>query len=232
MRNSALALLIPFFLGFTLSENDCSGSFLFKEGSQSTMTHYNEDGKIQGSSKTLYQKLTKTPTGMTIFASTENFDKKGKSQNKSEYSITCDKGILYYDMKSLMPQQQAEAYKDFEMTVEGVNKEFPANLKPGSSLKDSKVKFTFKSKSGPPMPLMNMEVNISNRKVEAEERITTGAGTFNCLVISENVEVKTMFSVKMKSKIWYNAEAGTVKTMTYKENGKLSGYSELSELKN
>lgn len=232
MKKLTRLILIPALLGLSWTDDSCSGSFLFKEGSQSTMTHYNEDGKIQGSSKTLYQKLTKTPTGMTIFASTENFDKKGRSQNKSEYSITCDKGILYYDMKSLMPQQQAEAYKDFEMTVEGVNKEMPTNLKPGSSLKDANVKFTFKSTSGPPMPMMNMEVKISNRKVEAEERITTAAGTYACLVISETVEVKTMFSVKMKSKIWYNAEAGTVKTMTFKENGKLSGYSELTEFKN
>lgn len=230
MRTFTLLVVLAL-CGFQWESNDCSDSFLFKEGTMSVITSYNEDGKVLGSSKTSYQKLTKTPTGLTIFALSENFDKKGKSQGKSEYSITCDKGILYFDMKSMMPQQQAEAYKDFEMTVEGVDKEMPTALQAGSPLKDAQVKFTFKSKSGPPMPMMNMEVKITNRKVEATERITVPAGTYNCLVITEDIEVKTMFSVKMKSKTWFSTEAGTVKTNSYKENGKLTGYTELTELK-
>lgn len=230
MRKSILVILLAL-PGIKWISSDCSGLFFFKEGTMTVMTSYNEDGKVQGSSKTTYQKLTKTPTGLTIFALSENFDKKGKSQGKNEYSISCDKGTLYFDMKSMMPQQQAEAYKDFEMTVEGVDKEMPFELKPGSSLKDANVKFTFKSKSGPPMPMMNMEVKITNRKVEAQENITVPAGTFNCIVISEDVEVKTMFSLKMKSKTWFSPEAGTVRTNSYKENGKLTAYSELTELK-
>ena len=80
------------------------------------MTSYNDDGKITGSTKTSYSKVVKAIGGATVTANQENYDKKGKLSNKSEFSIRCNKGILYFDMKMMMPQQQADAYKDFEMT--------------------------------------------------------------------------------------------------------------------
>ena len=92
------------------------------------MTSYNDDGKITGSTKTTYSKVTKAISGATVTANQENYDKKGKLSNKSEFSIRCNKGILYFDMKMMMPQQQAEAYKDFEMTVEGADKEIPSDF--------------------------------------------------------------------------------------------------------
>ncbi|HQQ94255.1 MAG TPA: hypothetical protein PLQ93_06855 [Bacteroidia bacterium] len=229
---SLLVLALPLVMSMDLIKPDCGSLAYFKEGTQCTMTSYNEDGKITGSSKTVYQKVSKSAIGMAVTASQENFDKKGKSVSKNEYTLRCEKGILYFDLKNMMPQQQGDAYKDMEMTVEGMNKEMPSELKPGMSLKDANVKFIFKTKdSSVPMPMMNMEVKISNRKVEAIEKISTAAGTFECFKMSEDIETKTMFSVKMHSVSWFSLDAGTVKSMSYKENGKLAGYSELTELK-
>lgn len=216
---------------FTILPGDCNSLIFFKEGTSTTMTSYNEDGKPTGTTKTLYNKVTKLPSGTSVTANQENYDKKGKLSNKSEYTIKCDKGTLYFDMKMMMPQQQAESYKDFEMTVEGADKEIPSEFKVGSSLKDADIKFTFATKDGMEMPMMKMNIRVTNRKIEAKENITTPAGTFECYKMTEDVEMKTMFSVKMKTTTWFSLEAGTVKTESYKENGKFVGKSELTEIK-
>lgn len=230
-RISLFLILIAFFAGFTFPTGDCSSLIYFKEGSSVTMTSYDADGKLTGSTKTVYTSVKKSPAAVLVTAQQESFNKKGKSENKSEYTLRCEKGILYFDMKSMMPSQQQDSQKDFEMSMEGNDKEMPANLVVGSSLKDSEVKFKFKTKDGMDMSMMNMSVKITNRKIEAKEKVTTPAGSFECYKISENVESKTMFSIKMKSVSWFNEEVGTVKSESYKESGKLMGKTELTEYK-
>lgn len=216
---------------FTFLVNDCGGLIFFKDGTSTVMTSYSEDGKVIGSAKTIYTGVTKTPGGASVKAQQENFDKKGKSTAKSEFTITCDHGNLIFDMKMMMPQEQAESYKDMEMTMEGNNKELPSDFVVGSSLKDATIKFKFKTKDGMEMSMMNMSFKITNRKVEAKETITTPAGTFECYKLTEDIEMKTMFAMKMKSVSWFNVQSGTIKTETYKENGKYTGKSELTEIK-
>jgi hypothetical protein len=216
---------------FTLLPGDCDKLVFFKEGTSATMTSYNDDGKVTGSTKTMYTKVSKNATGTSVTASQENFDKKGKSASKGEYTLKCENGTLVIDMRSMIPASQAESYKDMEVTMEGSNLEYPNELVVGSSLKDADVKFSAKTKEGMPMPMMNMSMKITNRKVEAKESVTTPAGTFECYKLSELVESKTIFSMKVKSVSWFSWEAGTVKTESYKENGKLMGKTELTELK-
>lgn len=219
-------------MSFTLPLGDCDKMFFFKEGTSTTMTSYNEDGKITGSSKTLYSKVIKSADGITLVtANQENYDKKGKLASKSEFGIKCQNGTIYFDMKMMLPQQQAESGKGMEMTMEGTDMEMPSDIAVGAMLKDANVKFVFKTNEGMPMPMMNMSVNVTNRKVEAKETITTPAGTFECYRISEDVETKTLFSVKMKSVSWFSTEAGTVKTETLNQKGKLESKSELTEMK-
>ncbi len=224
---TAVALLCS----FTLLPGDCDKMFIFKEGTSTTMTSYNEDGKVTGSTKTVYTKVNKNATGVSVTANQENFDKKGKSTTKSEFVLKCEKGALIIDMRMMMSQQQAESYKDMEVTIEGTNLEYPGEFVVGSSLKDADVKMIVKSKDGMPMPMMGMTMRITNRKVEAKENVTTPAGTFECYKISQLSESKTIFNLKVKSISWFCQEIGDVKTESYKENGKFLGKSELTELK-
>lgn len=232
MKKTGIALFAIIVLcSFNFLTDPCSSIVFFKEGTMTTMTSYNDDGKITGSTKTTYSKVSKAISGATVTANQENYDKKGKLSNKSEFSIRCNKGILYFDMKMMMPQQQAEAYKDFEMTVEGADKEIPSDFVIGSSLKDADIKFTFKSKDGAEMPMMKMNIKITNRKIEAKESVTCPAGTFECYKISEDVEMKSIFTVRAKSINWFSQEVGNVKVESYKENGKFVSKSELTEIK-
>jgi len=77
-----------------------------------------------------------------------------------------------------------------------------------------------------------MNVWITNRKVEAIEDITTPAGTFTCYKISSDVETKMMMKISIKSVEWYAKNVGTVRTESYNNNGKLTGYTLLTDFKN
>ncbi len=224
---SAVLLSVILF-GFTLLPSDCSTIFFFKEGSSATSTHYDSKDKITGSTKTVYKKVNKFGSGATASAEQENYDKKGKLTVKNDFTIKCENGILYFDMKMYMPQQQAEAYKDMEVTVDGNNVEYPSNLKIGQSLKDATIKFTIKTKEGAVIPMSDMTIKVTDRKVEAKETVTTPAGTFECFKITESSEIKTIFSAKAKSVIWFNEEYGNIKSETYSDKGKYAGRSELT----
>lgn len=195
------------------------------------MTSYDDDGKEVGSTKTVYHKVSKLNTGAEVMASQESYDKKGKLLTQSDYEIRCENGTLYFDMKMMLPQQQADAFKDFEMSVEGGDKEIPSEMTPGSTMKDVDIKFSFKTKDGMVMPMSTVTIKITNRKIESKESITTPAGTFDCFKLSENYETKTIFSIKGKTISWFCPEVGMVKSESYKENGKFTGRTELTELK-
>jgi len=78
---------------------------------------------------------------------------------------------------------------------------------------------------------MTMTINISNRKVEAVESLTTPAGTFECYKISYDVATKMMVNVKSKGVEWYTAGIGMIKSETYSSDGKLLGSNILTSLK-
>lgn len=208
----------------------CETLSYFKEGTVTTMTSYDDKDAETGKTVTSYQKVTATDKGTNVTASQENFDKKGKSVSKNDFIVRCESGTLFFDMKMFIPQQQMQAYKDMEMTVEGGDMEFPTTITEGMSLKDAKISIKVSSK-GTPMPMMNFSITMSNRKVEKKESITTPAGTFECYKLTEDMLVDAMIDIKMKSVSWFSPEAGVIKTESYKENGKFMGKSQLTELK-
>ncbi len=223
--------IAAFATSFKFPINDCGSMLYFKEGTTTVMTSYNSDGKAIGSNKMMYSKVTKLAGGeMQVDAIQENYNKKGKLDSKNNFTIKCKKGSLLFDMRLMMPAQQQEAYKDMQMEIEGLDKELPYSIKAGDGLKDADVKFKFKTKEGAEVPFGNMEIKITNRKVEGKETITTAAGTFECFKISEMTELKTLFSMKFKSITWFNFESGTIRTESYKESGKFISKSELTEI--
>jgi hypothetical protein len=79
--------------------------------------------------------------------------------------------------------------------------------------------------------VMTMTINISNRKVEAVQDVTTDAGTFKCYKISYDIATKMMFTIKAKAVEYYNEDVGMVKSESYSTSGDLQGYTVLSAVK-
>ena len=80
------------------------------------------------------------------------------------------------------------------------------------------------------MSMMNMTTKVYNRKVEAIEKITTEAGTFECYKITYDVFTDAMIDINTKGIDWIARDVGTVRTENYNKNGKLTGYTELIKL--
>lgn len=224
-------LVISSLLALRFVSDPCDILLFFREGASTTMSIYGADNKLSGTIKNTYQKIRKSGNVVSTTVESENFDKKGKSVNKGNYDIRCESGSLYFDLKMMLPQQQSEALKDMQMKVEGAELQIPSELTVGQSLPDAEMRFSFQTKNGNPIPMMDMEMKITNRKVEAKEKVESAAGSFDCYRISETINMKSIFSVSINSKSWFNPEVGTVKTESYRENGKFNGRTELSEIK-
>ena len=78
-----------------------------------------------------------------------------------------------------------------------------------------------------------MQMDITNRKVEQQETLTSTAGSFDCFRISYDAMVKMKmmgigFPVHMHVIEWFSPKlARQIKSETYTKNGKLAGTTEL-----
>ncbi len=149
------------------------------------------------------------------------YDKKNKLIYDKDMDMTCNNGIVTLDMTRLIPEEQLQAFKDMNMKLDMDNLEIPEKLEPGMTLDDGSI-----TMSGD-LP-MTMTVNITDRKVESKETITTPAGSFDCYKIVYTVDTKMLMNMK-SSGVDYIAEGvGMVRNETYNKSGKLTGYSELT----
>lgn len=233
MKQSFLVFLffIPVLTSFS---QDCANHTQFKQGTAITTTSYNEKDKVQGSTKATCISVSTNGESIISNMKAESFDKNGKEQAVTDFTMTCNKGVILMDMKMSVPQQSASQYKNMEMKIDGENLEFPTSLSVGQKLKDGKATMTFTS-AGMPMTIVT-EINTKDRKVEAKENITTPAGIYECYKISSDIESTSnimgkSFTVNMKSVQWYNAGVGAVRSEDYDKDGKMSGYSLITEIK-
>lgn len=214
--------------GIHLYAQDCEPFFPVKTGAVIEMTHYKPDGKAE--SRTVSEILEKTDIagGMSMKVKGTYYDKKNKKVMENTYEVKCENGIFYMDMRNFMPAENNQMFENMDASVETNYLEFPNNLEVGQTLPDGSLTIGMNSNG---MALFNMTINITNRKVEALETITTSAGTFECYKMSEQTEMKTLMSITTKTVTWYAKNVGAIRTETYNKNGKLTGYSELTSIK-
>jgi hypothetical protein len=198
------------------------------ENAQLEYKQYDKKGGLTGSSIQKITGIKKSAGSTEVEVTSESFDAKGKSLGSVPLKARCEGGVYYIDMKNYMNQQSMESYEDMEMSLEGGNLEIPANMKAGDILKNGDMKMSFSSGG---MTIMNMTINVSNRKVEAVENLTTPAGTFECCKISFDIATKMMINVKAKGTEWYAKNVGMVKSESYSTDGKLMGSTVLTAIK-
>ena len=98
----------------------------------------------------------------------------------------------------------------------------------GDMLDDASMNLKVRSNG---IQIMNMDVIISNRKVEAEEDVKTPAGSFECYKITYDTQSKTkIINMTTSSTEWMAEGVGVVKTENYNKKGKLAGYTLLTKL--
>ena len=199
---------------------------------------------LDGKGKTISQsQMTITDVKRDGGATVADVNFKDDKKNEFAMQYNCANGKLYMDFSSALKDamdksgnkgQSKEAMENVEMGFSDGFMTFPSNMYPGQDLEDAV--FTMKTNSGS----MNMEVtsSLTDRKVTAKEKITTPAGTFDCLKITGtrkttmNILGRTQNMGKpTEEHIWMAPGIGNIKQEVYNSKGKLESKNHLIEFK-
>lgn len=223
MKTLKITILI-LFVQLTSFAQDCSTFYPFSEGTVSTITSYNKNGKVSG-----MQEITITEVGIingytTAIASSILKDKKGSIITETSLDVTCKNDSVEIDITSLMSPDLFNQFKGMETEITGTNVVLPNNLAVNDELPNAEMQMKI-DMSG---ITMNMNVALIDRKVVAQENLTTPAGTFDCYVIEYTSKVKMGATSTSKAKQWIAKGVGLVKQEGYNKKEKLMWYSLLT----
>ncbi|TXB62815.1 TapB family protein [Phaeodactylibacter luteus] len=223
-------LLALFAASFSAQGQDlCNNFFPFKEGVTMEYTTYSPKGKVENIQENTISAVATSGAGLRAEVVSVLKDKKGKEQFSGTFEVLCQDNQLLMDVNSMLNPAMQQSFDGMEVTVEGDALSIPATLNVGEELPDASTTISAGT-SG--LTIINMTVRITNRKVEAKEKVTTAAGTFDCYKISQESEIKMMMTRKFKSVEYYADGVGVVRSESYSSNGKLETYMELTAMDN
>jgi hypothetical protein len=210
-------LLISIFICQNAGKAQTCGYLLLTNNAEVEMSMF--DKKNEPSGKVVYKVLSSN--GKEAKVVSKVYNEKGKDLGGGEGTYKCDGNNFSFDMKAMLPSEQAKSMnmKDMEVKTNNATINYPSNMTVGTSLPDNE--FTADTYSGT-MKLMSMSFKVTNRKVEGKESITTPAGTFDCYKITSNQDFKTIFNFNVQMKEWFSPNVGVVKTEAYRKGSLFS----------
>ncbi len=226
MKALITSLLFSFCLFAVQAQTDCRPFVPTEVGTKWEITNYNKKGKELG--KISYELIEKEESGNDITFTIKNvtYDKKGEEVYSNTYDAKCVDGKFEFDMTYKMDGSALQAYQDMDVEIDASKFELPSlDEALGTKLEDGSLSVGVDA--GGALRL-NMTVDITNRKVEAKEQISTPAGSFDCVILSQDISTKFLIKVQASSKEWYAENVGMVRSESYNKSGKLTGYSELT----
>lgn len=224
-----LSTLFVFIYCVGFSQSNCKPYVPITKGTTWEVTSYSPKDKVTGTVtyKLLDVVISENKSVFSIRATT--FDKKGEQTFSSKYEATCVNGNFEFDMAFMIDGSVMGAYNNMDVDVDATKFEIPSmDAEAGTVLKDGSL-IVKVSSSG--VSIFKMAVDVTERKVEAKEEVTTPAGTFYCLKLTQNINTKMGFvKADATSKEWYAENIGIVRSESYNKKGKLTGYELLTKL--
>ncbi len=230
MKNFILVIALIFFAFTTYAQNNCQPYLPSNKGDVWEISSYSAKNKLTG--KTSYEMLDKVVQGNEIVykVKTVSYDKKGKEVFENTFEARCKDGSFEFDMEIFIDGNMMKAYDNMELDVNGSSLEMPSSKNQiGTNLKDGSLDMKIGSDGAMPI---KMSIFLTNRKIEAKEKMTTEAGTFDCIVMSQNIKTKMIVNIETNTKEWYAENVGLVRSESFNKKGKLMGYSVLTKFTN
>ena len=229
MNRQWLLLIALLFAGNLFAQNECKLFFPYEEGVAFEITHYDKKDRLSSVTYNEVDVIEETDQGLEIQMINVLKDDKGDEVSSGTYRMYCENGTIRTDVSSMLDPALTESVSSMEVEISGDGLLFPASLEVGAKLPDG---FTEIVASSNGMRLMTLTFQVSDRKVEAKESITTPAGTFDCYRLSQQIETKVAFVKKSYRTVeWYAEGYGMVRQEMYDKKDKLEGYSELTMFK-
>lgn len=182
-----------------LMGSSCEDFSWFRKGAVLGYESINNKGKMDTEMQMTVRNLT-TKGSATIAEVETSIMMDGIKDYVYAMNYICDGEMMYMDMASMMqammennPEMKSEAaqnvIKNTEIDFSNGFAAFPKKMYPGLLLED--LSFSFKTNTG--AAEMSFNTLVTDRQVLAREKVTTKAGTFDCLKIRSN----TLTSLKI-----------------------------------
>lgn len=229
MKLIKIILLILLTINLSYSQTKCKPYLPVDKGTTWEITNYSAKGKVAG--RVTYELIDKVENGNDIIftVKTITFDKKDKEIFTNTFEAKCIDGKFDFDMAFKMDGGALKAYENMDVQVDASKFEIPdLDSTPGTQLEDGSLTVNVDTGS---IGLFKMTVLVTDRIVETRQSLTTPAGNFDCIILSQKVSTKLMIRIQGASKEWYAKNVGLVRSESYNKKGKLIGYSELTKIK-
>jgi hypothetical protein len=194
--------------------------FAMKNGAVQVFAQKDAKGKVTSQQRNTVTSITGSKNAYAIEYQSEILDAKGKSTSDNPliitYRVVVADGIMYLDLKGMFGAIDGLA----NVEAAGTAQRIPNNLKPGQTIEDASANVR--------IGFINCSAQMTEGKCEAEESVTTPAGTFNALKVSQKINARTMgIRTEGITNTWYVKGVGSVKTETIDNKGKVVSSTEL-----
>jgi hypothetical protein len=197
---------------------DCAGYYFLQTNKTIEMTLTDKKGKPTGKAIYRVSDVTNSGGAVTAKVKTETFDKKGKSMGTGNSTMVCENGRMKIDMQVNIPVQNGGKGDAGAMTgaakAEDMYVEYPSSMKAGDELKDAHCVMEVEVQKG---MTQKITMDVTNRKVEGKERITTPAGSWDCFKITSRSKIRMEVMgigvpVQLEQSEWFAPDFGVVKS--------------------
>lgn len=227
MKKILFASFVLLSLSAAKAQDACASFSQFKKGLKTQMTTYDKNDKI--SSVANQEVIDITNEDGAVVANTKIDFESTKSKKEVESvttKIKCKNGNILFDFKDLIgsniPLQKMEGA---EIKITGDDVVVPTKLSIGQTLPDAALNMQMLLGG---KPFMSMEIKMSDRKVMAQEKVTTSGGTWDCYKITYTISNSTGFGGDLTAAIWLS-DGIAVKTETYNKKGVKQGSTMLTK---
>ncbi|MDY7393966.1 hypothetical protein UMM65_01825 [Aureibaculum sp. 2210JD6-5] len=215
---------------FTLQivAQDCD-FLILNEGVTLEYTQFDKKGKETSKSTHKTKNISNQDGKVTALINMTTATEKEETFS-SEYKVSCTEGMIAIDMIRFFDSSQISSYNsdDFTVEMQGDILEFPSTMEVGTNLNDGSITVKVFNND---LKIVTVTMDITNRKIVGNEKITTSAGTFDCTKLSYDFESKIGFiKVKGSGVEWHSEDKAIVKSESYNKKGKLIGSQELTKI--
>lgn len=221
-----------FGMQFSTFSQDCSTSNLLTKGKTWTVSNFDKKDKFTGKIKYSVLEAKQDGDKHVWKIQQASFNKDMEPVNTGNYTIICENGDFEVDAAGLIPSSTLEMLENMgsnikvEMEQNTIN--YPTSKDTDFQLKEGSVHITGEAYG---MKVVDLTVSVLERKIEGIESIETDAGTFDCVKISQILQLKDKRKEKNHpTKIWFLPGFGPIKSELYKPNGKLMEYSVVTSI--
>ena len=226
MKYGLLFFLLLFLGSAALrAQPGCSLFFPFKEGAKLEYAYFDKQGRLESRAQSVVKALKPLPNGVAAMVVNTVFDKRDKEQFSGEYLVRCKNGVISIDVSSMLNPAMQQSFSNMEVTIKGEELTIPGAFEKGQELPDASTHIMAGADG---VTIVDMMVNISDRKVVGKDTISTPAGVFDCYKLTQTTNVKMMLDKAFQSVEYYAEGVGLVRSETYGDNGEVEGYMELT----